>query len=103
MIAPIDFGRLEIALGSMRGWLELAVTFLCIVLAFALDPAVRALDTVRVRGRNILGVTPGRQHFHPSAAKAWAKISVSGGTPNLDAGYNIASISDDGNASRPCA
>jgi hypothetical protein len=42
-----------------------------------------------------VGVTPGRQHFHPSAAKAWAKISVSGGTPNLDAGYNIASISDD--------
>jgi hypothetical protein len=42
-----------------------------------------------------VGVTPGRQHFHPSAAKAWAKISVPGGTLNLDAGYNIASISDD--------
>ena len=37
MIAPIDFGRLEIALGSMRGWLELAVTLLCMALAFALD------------------------------------------------------------------
>ena len=37
MIAPIDFGRFELALGSPRGWLELAVTLLCIGLAFALD------------------------------------------------------------------
>jgi small-conductance mechanosensitive channel len=37
MIAPIDFGRLENALGSPRGWLELAATLLCIGLAFALD------------------------------------------------------------------
>ena len=51
MITPIDFGRLEIALGSTRGWLELAVTLLCIGLAFALD---RRFDRKRrERGRHV--------------------------------------------------
>lgn len=38
-------------------------------------------------------VTPGRQHFHPSAAKAWCAFDVSGG---LGQSYNIASITDNG-------
>lgn len=41
-------------------------------------------------------VTPGRQHYHPSAAKCWAVVSVSAGTPSLDASYNITSITDTG-------
>jgi hypothetical protein len=41
-------------------------------------------------------VSPGRQQFHPSAAKAWLYVSVSGGTPTLAASYNITSISDAG-------
>lgn len=41
-----------------------------------------------------VAVTPGRQHFHPSAAKMWAYITVSGGTPSLDARYNVTSITD---------
>src|SRR5262245_18810246 len=41
-------------------------------------------------------VTSGRQHFHPSAAKAWGQITYSGGTPSLVASYNIASIVDSG-------
>lgn len=39
-------------------------------------------------------VTPGRQQFHPSAAKMWAYVTVSGGTPSLDASYNVTSITD---------
>ena len=39
-------------------------------------------------------VTPGRQHFHPSAAKFWAVVSVSGGTPSIVASYNVTSITD---------
>lgn len=39
-------------------------------------------------------VTPGRQQFHPSAAKCWAYITVSGGTPTLATSYNITSITD---------
>ena len=38
-------------------------------------------------------VSPGRQQFHPSAAKAWLYCDVSG---NIDASYNITSISDTG-------
>jgi hypothetical protein len=41
-------------------------------------------------------VTPGRQHFHPCSAKAWAAVTVSGGTPTLSKGYNVASITDNG-------
>jgi len=39
-------------------------------------------------------VTPGRAQYHPGVAKAWAYITVSGGTPSLDASYNISSITD---------
>lgn len=38
-------------------------------------------------------VSPGRQHFHPSAAKFWAHFGVTG---NLLAGYNTTSITDNG-------
>jgi hypothetical protein len=38
-------------------------------------------------------VSPGRQHFHPSAAKFWAHFGTSG---NLLAGYNVTSITDNG-------
>jgi hypothetical protein len=35
--------------------------------------------------------TPGRQHFHPSAAKAWVKFNASG---TVAASYNITSVTD---------
>ncbi len=41
-------------------------------------------------------VTPGRQHFHPSAAKCWGYVTYSGGAPTLQASYNITSITDSG-------
>lgn len=41
-------------------------------------------------------VPPGRQQFHPSAAKAWGRVTVSGGVPTLQESYNITSITDDG-------
>jgi len=37
-------------------------------------------------------VTPGRQKFHPSAAKAWVKYASDG---TVTASYNITSVSDD--------
>lgn len=39
-------------------------------------------------------VSPGRTQFHPGVAKVWAYITVSGGTPSLDASYNVTSITD---------
>ena len=41
-------------------------------------------------------VSPGRQQLHPSAAKAWALITYSAGVPSVTAGYNIASVTDNG-------
>lgn len=41
-----------------------------------------------------LAVTPGRTHFHPGVAKAWAQI-VGAGT-GINADYGVASITDNG-------
>lgn len=41
-------------------------------------------------------VSPGRQQYHPSAPKAWVKISNPSGTPVITASYNVASITDNG-------
>jgi len=43
-----------------------------------------------------VAVVPGVQQFHPSAAKCWAYVTVSGGTPTLATSYNITSITDVG-------
>lgn len=44
-------------------------------------------------------VSPGRQQFHKSAAKAWAYVTVAAGTPTLTTtggSLNITSITDSG-------
>lgn len=41
-----------------------------------------------------VAVTPGRTQYHPGVAKVWAYITVSGGTPSLDASHNVTSITD---------
>jgi hypothetical protein len=41
-------------------------------------------------------VTPGRQHFHPSAAKWWAKWDNAG---SISASYNTSSVTDNGTGS----
>jgi hypothetical protein len=45
---------------------------------------------------NSVGVTPGRQQFHPSSPKCWGYINGSGGTPALDQSYGISSVTDNG-------
>ena len=41
-------------------------------------------------------VTPGRQHFHPSAPKSWGYFSLTSGTVALQTKYNCSSITDGG-------
>ena len=43
-----------------------------------------------------VSVTPSIQQRHPSAAKFWAQVTVSAGTPTLAASYNVTSITDTG-------
>lgn len=43
-----------------------------------------------------VAVVPGVQQFHPSAAKCWAYVTVSAGTPTLAVSYNVTSITDSG-------
>jgi hypothetical protein len=40
-------------------------------------------------------VTPGRQQYHPAAAKAWCVFNGTG-TPSILASYNVTSITDNG-------
>jgi hypothetical protein len=42
-----------------------------------------------------VAVTPGRQQYHPSAAKFWIKFNGTG-TPAINASYNFTSITDSG-------
>jgi hypothetical protein len=37
-------------------------------------------------------VTPGRQHFHPSAAKAWVYFTVAGTTVTVQRSYNVSGV-----------
>lgn len=39
-------------------------------------------------------VTPGRTQYHPGVAKAWGQVTYSGGTPTLNASYNVSGITD---------
>lgn len=41
-------------------------------------------------------VTPGRQHFHPSAAKTWARVTNGGGTVTVASSFNVTSATDGG-------
>ena len=41
-------------------------------------------------------VSPGRQQYHPSAAKAWVRYAHSAGTPTITASYNVTSLTDNG-------
>jgi hypothetical protein len=43
-------------------------------------------------------VSPGRQQYHPSALKAWIRVT-NAGTPANSIGYNISSIGDNGTGS----
>ena len=61
-------------------------------LAGIIEIAIQSeLETGTDTGR---AVTPGRQHFHPSAAKAWWRYDQTG-TAAVVSSYNVNSITDD--------
>lgn len=41
-------------------------------------------------------VSPGRQQYHASSAKAWVKVAAASGTPSIESSYNVTSITDNG-------
>ena len=62
----------------------------------AASSATAATQTEQEAGSSItVMTTPGRQQYHPSAAKAWVMFNGIG-TPAVTAGYNVASITDNG-------
>lgn len=85
---PADFGWLayvrdENELYQMRGsaWAQLLTT--------------AASQAEQETGTSLLkNVTPGTQHYHPSAAKAWGQLSLAAGTPTLNVNRNVTSVTD---------
>ncbi len=61
--------------------------------SITIDVAPAAQSDQETATSTTLAVTPGRQHFHPSAAKAWVKCGVTG---NILASRNVSSITDTG-------
>lgn len=59
-------------------------------------PSVAAQSDQETATSTTTYVSPGRQQYHPSAAKAFAWITYSAGTPSLARSYNIGSITDSG-------
>jgi hypothetical protein len=60
---------------------------------WAIDGATQANQEAETTNKV---VTSDVQHFGPSAAKCWAYVTVSAGTPTLQTSYNITSITDSG-------
>jgi small-conductance mechanosensitive channel len=55
MIAPIDFSRLEVALGLPRGWLELLLTLACVGVAWLVDRRITRARRARSRAAALPG------------------------------------------------
>ena len=64
---------------------------------WAASSATAATQTEQEAGSSItVMTTPGRQQYHPSAAKAWVRFDASSGSPVITASYNVSSITDNG-------
>jgi len=61
--------------------------------AFLSDIAAASQAEQEAGSSTSVFVTPGRQQFHPSAAKAWVQADNAGG---INGSYNIASLTDGG-------
>lgn len=67
------------------------------VLSFGTLTGTPATQTAQETGTSIVAaVTPGRQQYHPSAAKFWVNGQTSAGTPSVLVSYNITSVTDNG-------
>lgn len=65
--------------------------------AGAFSTAVAASQSDQETGTSTtVYVSPGRQQYHPSAAKAWFSWTYSAGTPVIDQSYNVTSLTDTG-------
>lgn len=71
-------------------WDDIAVAWKAIPAGIAAQADMEAPTSA------VLSVAPSVVKNHPGVAKAWATVSLSGGTPTLDTSYNVASIVDGG-------
>lgn len=58
------------------------------------DAVAASQADMEAAASNAVFANPLTQHFHPSAPKCWAYVTVSAGTPTLQTSFNITSITD---------
>lgn len=80
--------------GGVGGNPTITITPSSIVGAVGTIPIAAVQSDQETASSTTTYVPPGRQQFHPSAAKCWAYVTVSAGTPSIAASYNITSITD---------
>ena len=68
-------------------WVDAAAAFFTASLLAASQADMEAATSIAV------ATTPGRQQFHPSAAKAWCRFDSAG---TIAGSYNVSSITDNG-------
>lgn len=59
-------------------------------------PVVAAQSDQETATSTTTFVAPGRQQYHPSAAKGWVAYTHVAGTPTIDSSYNVTSLTDNG-------
>lgn len=60
------------------------------------DVAAATQAEMKAASSTTAPVTPGRQHHHPGAIKAWVRFYHNAGVPTIISSYNVSSLSDDG-------
>lgn len=65
------------------------------VLLNAIGMSAASQAEMETASSTTVAVTPGRQHYHPSAAKAWVNWDADG-TIAIQTSYNVSSITDNG-------
>jgi hypothetical protein len=93
-LASPDLGTLATTFGLATGTPTFAAANLT---GTALPSGLVAAQADQEAGSSTtLAVTPARQHFHPSAAKAFVYWTVSGTTVTVQRSYNVSSVTRNG-------
>lgn len=59
MFSPVDYGRIQTALGSAAGWVELAIVMACALVAWALDARLERRRAARASSRSAVALSLG--------------------------------------------
>ena len=86
----------DISLDDIKVWVGLLLIGTTWEVVFVGQIPSATQSQMEAASSNSVSVTPGNAKWHPGVGKAWINGSYSGGVPQDDASYNVASLDDDG-------